>query len=161
MLHTCRMAQVDLYTCFPIAAQAAAREFGLNSTDGRKMTLIGGLMYLSSQCICIGSLSVPLCVSLCTSVRLCVTHRLAGAGTTAGLVRTQRCIRWRQWCQSCAGQQVPTVRLFLCVSLCLSVSLCVSWSAWCSATCVDSRNTFKAIDCGMGTMNRSIKQRPH
>jgi hypothetical protein len=126
MLHTCRMAQVDLYTCFPIAAQAAAREFGLNSTDGRKMTLIGGLMYLSSQCICIGSLSVPLCVSLCTSVRLCVTHRLAGAGTTAGLVRTQRCIRWRQWCQSCAGQQVPTVRLFLCVSLCLSVSLCVS-----------------------------------
>jgi acetyl-CoA C-acetyltransferase len=36
---------VDLYTCFPIAAQAAAREFGLDSTDGKKMTLIGGLMY--------------------------------------------------------------------------------------------------------------------
>ena len=30
---------------FPIAAQASAREFGLNSTDGTQMTLIGGLMY--------------------------------------------------------------------------------------------------------------------
>ena len=29
----------------PIAAQASAREFGLNSTDGTQMTLIGGLMY--------------------------------------------------------------------------------------------------------------------
>ena len=28
---------VDLYTCFPIAAQAAAREFGLDSTHGGKM----------------------------------------------------------------------------------------------------------------------------
>ena len=35
---------IDLYTCFPISSQAAAREFGLASVDdGTKMTLTGGL----------------------------------------------------------------------------------------------------------------------
>eukprot|EP01052_Picozoa_sp_SAG31_P024741 SAG31_NODE_2125_length_6396_cov_10.043036_4_plen_435_part_00 len=36
---------VDLYACFPVAPQIAARELGLPSDDGTKMTLTGGLMY--------------------------------------------------------------------------------------------------------------------
>jgi hypothetical protein len=36
-----QLSHIDLYTCFPIAAQAAAREFGLESVDdGRRMTCV-------------------------------------------------------------------------------------------------------------------------
>ena len=133
MLHTCCMVQVDLYTCFPIAAQAAAREFGLNSTDGRKMTLIGGLMYLSSQYLCIvsmPSLSLAPCASLCLFVYLCASmcytysgrcRYNGGPGANTAMHSLAAMVPKLRRAAGSYGASVS-----LCLSVCLSVSLCVS-----------------------------------
>ena len=136
LLHTYCMTQVDLYTCFPIAAQVVSLCLSVSLCVSMYCIFTGGTgrgagvwaqlngwqendpdwrSDVPVRSICIESLSVPLCVPVCVPVSLCVA--LAGAGTTEGLVRTLRCIRWPQWCQSCAVRQVPTVRLSICVVL--------------------------------------------
>jgi acetyl-CoA C-acetyltransferase len=39
------IAYIDLYACFPSAVQIAASEFGVQSSDGRPLTLTGGLTF--------------------------------------------------------------------------------------------------------------------